>query len=53
MTAASGPRSPFVANLLLFPRMLRRAGLPVSLEQSMDFVRALRWIDLEIGRAHV
>ncbi|MCB1034551.1 MAG: VWA domain-containing protein [Acidobacteria bacterium] len=38
--------SPLVRNLLVFPRMLRRAGLPVSPEQSMDFLRALEWVDL-------
>lgn len=36
----------FLSNCLLFPRMLRRAGLPVGLDQSLEFVQALEWIDL-------
>lgn len=35
-----------LANLLLFGRSLRRAGLPVSLGQSMDFARALELVDV-------
>lgn len=38
--------SPLVANLLVFPRMLRQAGLPVSPEQVLNFLQALDWIDL-------
>lgn len=41
MTAA-----PWLANLLLFTRALRRAGLPLSPDQTMGFVRALDWIDI-------
>ncbi len=37
---------PFLHNLLLFPRLLRRAGVPVSLDQSLRFVDGLRWVDL-------
>ncbi len=33
-------------NLLLFGRVLRRSGLPVSLSQTLSLLRALRWIDL-------
>ena len=40
--------SPLLPNLLILPRMLRHAGLPVSLDQTLDFTRALQWID--IGR---
>lgn len=39
--------TPLLANLLLFPRALREAGIPVSLDQTLGFLRALRWIDLE------
>ena len=38
--------SPLLANLLHFPRMLRHAGLPVSLDQTLSFARALEWLDL-------
>ena len=38
--------SPFLENLLLFPRMLRQAGLTISLDQTLNFARALRLIDL-------
>ena len=38
----------FLENILLFPRLLRGAGLPVSLEQSLDFARSLTLVD--IGR---
>lgn len=38
----------FLENALLFTRTLRQVGLPVSAEQSMEFVRALALID--IGR---
>jgi uncharacterized protein with von Willebrand factor type A (vWA) domain len=37
---------PFLENVLLFPRMLRRAGMPVSPEQSMDFARALELVGI-------
>lgn len=48
MSAAS-PASgspPFLANVLLFSRALRAAGLPVSLDQTMRFARALEWLDV-------
>ena len=35
---------PFVANVLLFGRLLRRAGLPVHHTRLIDAVRALEWI---------
>jgi uncharacterized protein len=35
---------PFVANLLRFGRMLRRAGLPVHHSRLIDAVRALTWL---------
>jgi uncharacterized protein len=35
---------PFVANLLRFGRMLRRAGLPVHHSRLIDAVRALSWL---------
>lgn len=38
----------FLENILLFPRLLRGAGLPVSPEQSLDFAQALALVD--IGR---
>jgi uncharacterized protein len=38
--------NPFFENIVLFIRMLRQAGLPVSLEQSIEFSRALRLIDI-------
>ncbi len=41
-----GVSSPLLPNLLLLPRMLRQAGLPVSLEQTLSFARALEWVDL-------
>lgn len=41
------PPSPLVANLLLFPRALRQAGIAVSPSQTLAFLRGLRW--LEIG----
>ncbi len=37
---------PLLENLLHLPRMLRLAGLPVSLEQTLSFARALEWLDL-------
>jgi uncharacterized protein with von Willebrand factor type A (vWA) domain len=39
-------KSHFLENLLHFPRLLRQAGLPISPEQSLDFVRALRLIEI-------
>src|SRR5713226_5445411 len=38
--------SRFVENVLSFIHILRRAGLPVSTNQVLDFVRALRLIDI-------
>ncbi|NCF67918.1 MAG: VWA domain-containing protein [Chloroflexi bacterium] len=38
----------FLQNTLLFTRMLRQVGLPVSLEQTMDFTRALTLIDIGV-----
>jgi uncharacterized protein with von Willebrand factor type A (vWA) domain len=37
---------PLLANLLHFTSLLRRVGVPVSLEQTMDFIRALDMIDI-------
>jgi uncharacterized protein with von Willebrand factor type A (vWA) domain len=37
---------PLLANLLHFTSLLRRVGVPVSLEQKMDFIRALDMIDI-------
>ncbi len=42
----------FLENALLFTRLLRQVGLPVSLEQSMNFVRSLTFIDIG-QREHV
>jgi uncharacterized protein with von Willebrand factor type A (vWA) domain len=36
----------FLENILVFSRLLRQAGLPVTLEQTMDFARALTLIDI-------
>lgn len=36
----------FIQNALLFTRTLRRAGLPVSLEQTIDFTRALTLVNI-------
>jgi uncharacterized protein with von Willebrand factor type A (vWA) domain len=36
----------FLTNCLLFTRMLRYAGIPVGLDQAIEFTRALAWIDL-------
>lgn len=41
---------PFVANLLLFGRLLRRAGLSVPHSRLLDSVRALQWIG--VGSRH-
>jgi uncharacterized protein with von Willebrand factor type A (vWA) domain len=43
MTAETGF---FLENILLFPRLLREAGLPVSPEQSLDFTRALTLVNI-------
>jgi uncharacterized protein with von Willebrand factor type A (vWA) domain len=37
---------PILRNVLLFGRILRRSGIPVSPDQSRSFVRALGWVDL-------
>jgi uncharacterized protein with von Willebrand factor type A (vWA) domain len=37
---------PLVANLLLFGRLLRRAGLPVHHSRLLDAVRALGWVGI-------
>lgn len=42
--------APLLENLLLFPRTLREAGIPVSLDQTLRFLKGLRWIDLEDRR---
>ena len=36
----------FLENILIFINSMRRAGLSVSIEQSMDVVQALQWIDI-------
>lgn len=36
----------FLANCMLFTRVLRQAGLPVGLDQALCFVQALEWVDL-------
>ena len=36
----------FLENALYFPQMLRRAGLTVTTEQCIDFVRALEMVDI-------
>lgn len=36
----------FLENILIFPRLLRAAGLPVSPEQSLDFAQALVLVDI-------
>jgi uncharacterized protein with von Willebrand factor type A (vWA) domain len=36
----------FLSNCLLFVNMLRRAGIAISTEQSLDFVQALNLIDM-------
>lgn len=40
------PSDPFLHNCLLFTRMLRRAGLPLGLDQVQEFLAALEWIDI-------
>ncbi len=42
--------SPLLDNLLHLPYMLRRAGLPVSLDQTLSFTRALEWLDVSRRR---
>ncbi len=37
----------FAFNILVFGRLLRRAGLPVSPQQNLTFARALTWIDFD------
>lgn len=37
---------PFLQNSLLFTRLLRRAGIPVALEQAADFTEALSLVDI-------
>jgi uncharacterized protein len=39
-------RRAFLANCLLFTRLLRQAGIPIGLDQVIEFTRALEWIDL-------
>lgn len=39
-------QSHFLTNLLVFPRMLRSAGMPVSPEQAMDFARGLSLVNI-------
>jgi len=36
----------FLNNCVLFTRLLRRAGIPVGLDQAIELTRALEWIDL-------
>ncbi len=38
--------APFLSNVVVFGRLLRRAGLPVSADQNLTFARALTWIDI-------
>lgn len=40
------PSGNFVENMLALVQTLRQAGLPVSSDQAMDFLRALRLVDL-------
>jgi uncharacterized protein len=40
------PGYAFLANCLLFTRMLRAAGIPIGLDQVLNFASALEWIDL-------
>lgn len=37
---------PILRNLLLFGRVLRAAGIPVTPDQSRSFAQALEWVDL-------
>ena len=36
----------FLKNILLFARTLHRAGVPVGLDQRLDLLRALAWVNL-------
>jgi hypothetical protein len=36
----------FLTNCVLFTRLLRHAGIPIGLDQVIEFTRALAWIDL-------
>lgn len=36
----------FLKNILLFTRALRRAGIPVGLDQTLELLRALEWVNL-------
>ncbi len=36
----------FLSNILLFTRMVQRAGIPVGLEQRIELLQALEWVDL-------
>src|SRR5690349_756792 len=36
----------FLNNCILFTRLLRHAGIPIGLDQVIEFTRALEWIDL-------
>ena len=36
----------FLTNCIAFTRLLRQAGIPVGLDQVIEFSRALVWIDL-------
>jgi uncharacterized protein with von Willebrand factor type A (vWA) domain len=46
MTAKVQAHQPILENLLLFGRVLRGAGITVSLGQVLDFANALRWVDI-------
>lgn len=39
-------QQPFLMNMLLFPRLLRQVGLPISLDQVLDFTQALKLVDM-------
>ena len=39
-------QSHFLENILLFPRMLRQAGLPISPEQTLNFVQGAALVDI-------
>lgn len=47
-TQSAPPTASTVANLLLLPHILRQVGIPVALEQAMDFVQALDLIELPV-----
>jgi uncharacterized protein with von Willebrand factor type A (vWA) domain len=36
----------FLTNCVLFTRLLRHAGIPIGLDQVIEFTRALEWVDL-------